>query len=262
MNTGVKRFPLAVAFLLFACTSRADSLLQEAETLLLQNRNHEAAETFLKVAERYPSDPQAETALFRAGEISFLELSEPKTAITRFEKIIREFPQGEHSVQAEKYIAEIYENSLRDFDRAVIWYQRLMGRDDTQKKDGYQFSIARCFYKKGDYMQAITEYRNLMKQFPESGLIPETEYQIANCYFVMDRCDEAIGRYQRLLDKYPNIEWRYDIMLSTGVCMEEKENYGKAIEIYRELMETSEDKKLLEEKIAAIKERINKRKNR
>ncbi len=262
MNTGVKRFPLAVVFLLFACAQRADSLLQKAETLLLQNRYHEAAETFLQVAERYPFDPQAETALFRAGEISLLELSEPEKAITHFEKIVREFPQGEHSVKAEEYIASIYENSLRDFDSAVIWYQRLIRRDDTQEKDGYQFSIARCFYKKGDYMQAITEYRNLMKQFPESGLIPETKYQIANCYFVMDKCDEAVASYRRLLDKYPDIEWRYDIMLSTGVCMEEKENYGKALEIYRELMETSTDKKLLREKIAAINERINKRKNR
>lgn len=262
MSTFLKHsFMVGGLILLLACTSKANTLLQEAENLLFNNRYHGAVRLFLQIVDRYPSSPQAEAALLLTGETFFLNLSEPERAIEYFAKLTSEFPEGEKAKIADEYIASIYENTLRDYDQAVIQYQRIIESGGLKQPDTYQFAIARCFYKKGDYKQAIIEYYALKERYPESELIADTDYQIGNCYFVMNDCEKANKWYSKVLKTYPETEWRYDILLSIGVCMEEKEDYGQALHIFRELMDSSPNKKLMQKKIDAVLERM-KNKNR
>ncbi len=243
--------------LLVSCTSNGDMLLKEAENQLLNSNYREAVSLFLQVADRYPNSPYAEKALLRSGETFFLNLSEPEKAIKYFSKVISVYPSGKEARVASEYIASIYENTLKEYDNAVIQYQRLIdSADDPGKSDNYQFAIGRSYYRKGDYSQAIIEYKTLKNRYPDSELIAEADYQIANCYFVLSDCQRASKAYRKLLKKYPDNEWRHDILLSMGVCMEEKEHYSDALVIYRDLADEFPNKALIQAKINAIEERL------
>ena len=252
---------LAIILILVGCSTRAVTLMREAENLWFQNRYKESVRIFLQIADRYPGTKEAETALLRIGETFMLNLSDHEKAIEYFTRLTLEYPKGKKVNAAREAIASIYETSLKDYERAVIQYQKLIESGNAEKKDKYQFAIGRSYYRKGSFRQAIIEYKTFLGRYPGSDLVPETEYQIGNCYFVMNRCDDAIKQYERVMEEYPDINRRSDILLSIGVCMEEKDEYGRALSIYREIVDNYPNRKLIQKKIDSVVERM-KSKNR
>jgi len=254
-------FFLLLFSLLTACTSKAGTSLKEADNLLFHNEYRAAIRLFLQIVDRYPSSPQAETALLRTGETFFLNIGEPEKAVEYFTKLTNNFPKGEKAKEAREYIALIYEETLNDYDKAVVQYQKLIEKGGLKSKDFYQFAIAQSFYKKGDYRQAIIEYEAVKKQYPRSRLITRTEYEIGNCFFVMGDCKTASKHYNNLIKKHPKNEWRSDILLTLGTCLEEKEDYAGALNIYKELEKSYPNKELIKKKVEMVIERV-KDKNR
>jgi len=243
------------------CTSRPKTLLQEAENLWFNNQYREAVRVFLQVVDRYPDSEEAETALLRVGETFMLNLSNHEKAIEYFTRLTIDYPNSDKALMALESMADLYEKSLKDYDRAIIQYQKLMDSPRLADKDRFQFAIARCFYHKGSYEQAILEYRTLIDNFPNSDLVSEAWYQIGNCYFVMNNCDKAINQYNKTLENFPGTKRRNDILFSVGVCLEEKEEYGQALQNYREIKDGYGNKALVERKINAVLARM-KSKNR
>ncbi len=252
---------LAVFILAAGCSSRASTLLQEAESLWFQNHYKESVRVFLQVVDRYPESKEAPIALLRVGETFMLNLSDPEKALEYFTRVTTDYPEEKTAVTAREAMANIYETSLKDYERAVIQYQKLIESGNPADRDRYQFAIARCYYGKGTFQQAIIEYNTFLERYPGSKLVPEAEYQIGNSYFVMNRCDEAVKQYDRVLEEYPDTNRRSDILLSIGVCLEEKEEYGRALQIYREIKDKYRNPRLIQIKIDAVLERM-KDKNR
>lgn len=261
--SGWRRAALVAGLFLFAvnCTSRPVALMQEAENLWFKNRYREAIRVFLQVVDRYPDTPRAETSLLRVGEIFMLNLSEPEKAIEYFTRLTLAYPKSEAAITARKTMAFIYEKSLRDYDHAVIQYQKLIDGKNVADRDKYQFAIGRCYYEKGDFNQAVIEYRTLIRRYPGSELIPETRYEIGNCYFVMNNCEEAVKQYRGTLKEYPDTRRRGDILLSIGVCLEEKEEYAKALQLYGGLLDNYQNRALIQTKMDNVTARM-KNKNR
>lgn len=252
---------LTVLMLVAGCSSRASTLLQEAESLWIQNHYKESVRIFLQVVDRYPESKEAATALLRVGETFMLNLADQEKALEYFTRITMEYPGGKTAIAAREAMATIYEKSLKDYNRAVIQYQKLIESGNPANRDRYQFAIGRCYYGKGTFQQAIIEYNTFLERYPGSKLVPEAEYQIGNSYFVMNRCDDAVKQYDRVLEEYPDTNRRSDILLSIGVCLEEKEEYGRALQIYREIKEKYPNPMLIQIKIESVLERM-KNKNR
>ncbi|MEE8484405.1 MAG: tetratricopeptide repeat protein [Nitrospinota bacterium] len=244
-----------------SCPSKAPALLQEAENKWLENDYREAVRLFLQIVDRFPGSPEAETALLRTAETFMLNLGEFRKAVEYFTLITLEYPKGKNVHTAMESMATIFEKSLKDYDQAVIQYQKLIDHGPPGKKDSYQMSIARCFYLKGDYPQAIVEYQTLVEQYPRSRLVQEAEYNVGNAYFVMNKCDLAVKRYRKILENHPDTSFRFDILLSIGVCMEEKEDYANALQIYEEILDKYKNRELIQRKIDFVLSRM-KAKNR
>ncbi len=54
------------------------------------------------------------------------------------------------------------------------------------------------------YVDAINEYTQLIKEFPESELVDDALYNIGLCYFNMNQFEKAIEYYQKVVDDYPD----------------------------------------------------------
>ncbi len=243
------------------CPSKASTLMEEAENKWLENDYSEAVRLFLQTADRYPESPEAEVALLRAAETFMLNLGEFRKAVKYFTLITLEYPKGKNVHAAMESMATIFEKSLKDYDQAIIHYQKLIDTGPPDKKASYQMAIARCFFLKGDYQQSIVEYQTLVEQYPGSRLVQEAEYSVGNAYFVMNKCDLAVKQYRKTLENHPDTGFRYDILLSIGVCMEEKEDYANALQIYEEILDKYKNRELIQRKLDFVLSRM-KAKNR
>ena len=54
------------------------------------------------------------------------------------------------------------------------------------------------------YFEAISEFRNLIKNFPNSELCDDSEFNIGLCYFNMMQFEKAIGSFYKVIDSYPD----------------------------------------------------------
>ena len=67
-----------------------------------------------------------------------------------------------------------------------------------------QFKYAEEFEKKGQFEQALREYRKVVRYFPDSILAANAQFKVGECYEKLGRYVKAFDQYQLVLDKYPS----------------------------------------------------------
>ncbi|MFV1950385.1 MAG: tol-pal system YbgF family protein [Nitrospinota bacterium] len=234
-----------------------ERLYTEAEDLWGKGRYIEAVKRFLQLIEGFPESPLVNDSLYRLGEIYYLNLGDGRKGIKYFYEVSRQGKKGKNSYNAQRYIAEIYDNTLNDYEQAIIEYHGLINdydRVDMADKD--QYRIAQCYLKKGDFEQAITEFDILKEEYPDSELIPDSHYQKANALYILGRCNDAIAAYKAFLEEYPQNRYTIDAKFGIATCLEEEEKLRKALTIYEEIKEDYANKELLDMKIDRLKKRI------
>ncbi|MCB9747242.1 MAG: outer membrane protein assembly factor BamD [Candidatus Omnitrophica bacterium] len=75
-----------------------------------------------------------------------------------------------------------------------------------------QLELARDYYKKKDYKEAIKEFNKLIKHYPKAVEAPEAQYYIGLCLEEQDEFYEAVKEYQVVIDKYPFSERSAEIV--------------------------------------------------
>jgi outer membrane protein assembly factor BamD len=93
---------------------------------------------------------------------------------------------------------------------AATWvYSRDTGRfarlESMPKENSLaQFKYAEQFEKKGQFEQALREYRKVVRYFPDSILAARAQFKMGECYEKLGRFVKAFAQYQLVLDKYPS----------------------------------------------------------
>lgn len=257
-------FTLALSMIcaigLAGCDKSARIQYSEAEKMWLDERYESAASRLLMIVEEYPQSKVASQALFRLGEIHYLNFDQPKKALEYFYRAANNNGSLELNVRAYSYIGEIYENSLGNYDQAILQYQKIInqypGRVDEDK---YLYSIANAYFHKGDYTQARIEYQSLIAKFPLSEFKMDALYQSANSMFIEGSSKKALLLFQRIQAKYPENKYDYDIRLGIATCHEELSELSKALSEYQDMLIKYPDKPILKRKIDSINKRVNKK---
>ena len=131
------RFILPILFIIssLACeTGQGAQLVLKANNEWIKGRNHSAIEMLKSVLKKYPSGQLAEEALFRLGEIYHFSLNNSIQAISYFQEVMELNKNSPFGSDAQKYIAEIMEFTLKDYDQAIIEYQKLIHMCDEPQK--------------------------------------------------------------------------------------------------------------------------------
>ena len=251
------------SLILISCSQESVEILYETgEDLWTRGETEESLGNFLKIIEKYPDNDLYDDAIFKAGELYYLSNSDFLNAIKYFKQLLLiQNSRTKLRFQAQSYIAEIYENSLNDYDQAIIEYQRLINSfENWISPDVGQYSIARCYYKKGDYRQAIVEYETLIEQFSISPLVEESLAQIVTSYFILGDCSKAVSKYNLFKEKFSESQFMPEIKFEIGSCYEEEGNLVESLVFFRELKDVYPNKKLLDVKINSIERRLSVRK--
>ena len=190
------------------------------------------------------------------GIIEGFYLSRFKEAIDSFSRLILLYPGTDEALRAQRDIADIYMDKLRDYRRAIFEYQRLLEdyRLPPQKEGEVIYRIGLAYIELGDLEQARVELEDLVKRFPSLAITQKAELAIGDTYYIEGKADKALKVYQRLVEGSrgsPLPEARFKMALA----LEEMGRYGEALREYRRLLKEPSLKGLISQRIRGIRER-------
>ena len=246
-----------------ACSNDGgEKLVLKANNEWIKGRNHGAIEIFKSVLKKYPSGRAAEETLFRLGEIYHFSLNNSAQAISYFQEVMELDKKGPFSFDAQKYIAEIMEFTFKDFDQAIIEYQKLINEfDQPQTNGGHQYRIASIYFKQQNYEQTLAELEILLEKYPKSVWAQKTQFKILEVLYALNRCPDVQSHYHKFLDSYPGSKYHNEMTFIVASCLENEGMLQEALDRFQSLQNNYIYPSLLKMKVEGIEKRIKKKRS-
>ncbi|MDD5432925.1 MAG: tetratricopeptide repeat protein [Candidatus Omnitrophica bacterium] len=205
-----------------------------ADCFYQMGNEKEAMERFKSLRSKYPDSSLTAEIIWWLGEYYYRH-NDFMLARRYFNSLIKDFPRS--SLISDAYYAlgstyiedSKYDEAIKNFKKAVE-----LGKPDLAAQS--TIAIADCFVKKGSLDQALGEYKDVIKKFPNfsSVIYPK----LAELYFNMNNYDEALNYYRNSLDIVPEKEMGViqfkiaEVLESKGKPNEAVEEYLKATYLY------------------------------
>jgi TolA-binding protein len=248
---------VALLVTLTGCHGKEKELYNDAQSLWLDKHYKESASKLTALVEESPTGPYASKALFRLGEIYYLNLNEPEDALDYFDRAIGKNDDRQIGLKSLEYKARIYMDRPDGHNMAITEYQKIIDRfADQVAVDEIRYKIGKTYFAKGEYGQAAVEFQTLIQQFPESPLLFDTRQQIANCLFIAGKPARALEEFEKLIAEAPDDSYDYDLNLSRAILLEEMERLDDALKAYSALIAKYPNRKLLLIKKESVEKRI------
>lgn len=134
-----------------------------------------------------------------------------------------------------------------DYNTAITNFQQLITDfPDSEYADDAQYYIAWSYYNLASYEQAISEFEKIKNNYPNSEFIDDSQYYIAYCNEKkLDYYVKALLQYYSFLDNYPESEYDDDAQLGIGDCCYAMSQYNSAIEGYQKVIDNYPQSHLL-----------------
>ena len=136
---------------------------------------------------------------FLLAELYRTTLDQPDSALGEYKALVEDFPGSELAPKALIAIGWLYENQYHDTASAREYYQkildqyplsdeygqaiRLLGLRDTESDSLYANKLYELaeeqYFDQGDADSAMTLFRRLMEEYPDSRLVPRADFAIA-----------------------------------------------------------------------------------
>ncbi len=219
-----------------------------------QGQLEAAQRLYQQLYESYPDARQAPEALLRYAKIWQYDRQHDQQALLAYLQLEHDYPDHQLSLTAQEAAAHIVKYSLRDFSRAIGFYQRLL-EQPAGDRGRYLYEIADCYFRLDNYSQARIELENLLQQEPESSLLPDVLYRKGGLLMLENRHTAARADWQRLVEEFPDNRYSVQARFNLAQLLEEEDRLQEALKMYREL-EGYPQPAVLEEKISSLRDRI------
>ncbi|MDX6765419.1 MAG: tetratricopeptide repeat protein [Candidatus Methylacidiphilales bacterium] len=207
-------------------------------TLLLQNKNTEAAAHLAGVQERQRRSPFAEQALYWEAMATHFNKDYPKSREV-FAEYLKKFPKGTNQADAtyrraqalfnQKLFTEAYKEleaflksypdstpydeacnllgdcylALGEISRGLASYAKVSGRDSKLLEYGI-FRTAQAYKAEEKYDQMLALFIRFTKERPQSPRLSEALSQLAWVYRRLEKPDKAVEIYWDAVERYGN----------------------------------------------------------
>ena len=134
-----------------------------------------------------------------------------------------------------------------DYNTAITNFQQLITDfPDSEYTDDAQYYIAWSYYNLDSYEQAILEFEKIADNYPNSGFLDNAKYYIAYCNEKkLNYYVKALLQYYDFLDNYPDSEFDDDAQLGIGDCCYVMGQYSSAVEGYQKVLDNYPQSPLL-----------------
>ncbi|MEQ9103688.1 MAG: tetratricopeptide repeat protein [Rhodothermales bacterium] len=233
-DPALQAFDRAIALDAAPVSLREDIRFQKA-WLLYRNRNYrEASEQFLALFESNSVSVQAAEALFWAAE-SYFQVDNFRRAETLFERYLNSYPGGRHVDAAHYALGWTYFRQGR-YTEAIPEFQRFLNAyQETSETVPYRsdarLRLADSYFALKRYAEAVRVYGQMAADGDDYAL-----YQIGQAYSNAGDAFEAISTFRQLLTDYPDSEWQEESRYQLGYLYFLGQEYELAISTWEELI--------------------------
>ncbi|MFH1762225.1 MAG: tetratricopeptide repeat protein, partial [bacterium] len=165
-----------------------------------------------------PDQYLLDDALFAIGDIFDNQLFEYDSAISEYQRLIREFPASKNTRLAGMRLN--YIKSHREFN-----YQPLKVFEKARTRD---ISMAG--------VKAASEVEIIIKKYPGSGLIPDMLLWLGNVYRTVDY-KKSVDFFLQLYNKFPSTDMGVKAIRLAGDTYYQHKYYKKALRIFGQIKE-------------------------
>jgi len=213
-----------------------------------------AQKLYQQLYEDYPEASQAPEALLRYAKIWQYDRQNDQQALLAYLQLEHDYPDHQLSLTAQEAAAHIVKYVLRDFSRAIGFYQQLL-EHPMGNRGRYLYEIADCYFRLDNFSQARIELENLLHQEPDSSLLPDVLYRKGGLLMLENRYAAARADWQRLIEQFPDHSYSVQARFNLAQLLEEEDRLQEALKMYQKL-EDFPQPALLKEKISSLRERI------
>lgn len=113
------------------------------------------------------------------------------------------------------------------------------GQDQAAASDLYR----RAFngFREGRYGQAILDFEEFLRRYPDHDYADNAQYWIGECYYSQTEYEQAIGEFGRVLDRYAGASKVPDALLKIGLCYQNLGDQEKARAFWKRLVSEHPD---------------------
>jgi len=239
-----------------------------AEKLWGDGKYAAAVLEFEKVVGKDPHGSLGLRALLRAADTDAMFLAQYSEAIRNYERYRQAAPDTPEAWGAAKEIGEIYFSKTEQYDRAVLHYQALLAqRPDAPEAPEFLFRVAKSQFFLWDFDDAVENYRALMQKFPNSPYAEKASFELGVTAFTRGEqkpgangagkgaYQQAVEAYQEFLRRYPQSALAPDAQFGIASCLEELDQLDAAYKLYLLLRPIYPSPKVIDIKLARIRER-------
>lgn len=222
-------FVLSCASLEPIDTGTPEGLYKMGKELMEQERFEEALANFNELKNKYPYNNLATDAELQIADIHFAR--ENYVEAENAYKIFKEF-HPKHSridyvtfqiaMSLYKQLPDSIDRDLNLADDAKIYFRQVYraypnsdyagSAQDHEKKCQIKlarsiFYVAQFYYNTEHYESALGRYEDVIKKYPDTGLVPKSLYGAAMSAFKLNKKDQAKIYFGRLVSNYPDNQW-------------------------------------------------------
>lgn len=107
--------------------------------------------------------------------------------------------------------------------------------DDLTENEAYDKAL-NLVLKDKRYEQAIPEFRNFNKTYPQSTYAPNAHYWLGQLLFNKGNLREAEQEFTMVVDEFKDSAKRPDALLKLAMVAQQQKNTAKAVKLYRQLL--------------------------
>ncbi|MFH1783835.1 MAG: tetratricopeptide repeat protein [bacterium] len=151
-----------------------------------------------------------------------------------------QYPAEKLYWKANKYSESIFKNPKgtpqTQYNKAVRLFEKIKKKypNLVQAKHA-QFRVAELYMAKEDYPQAIKEFTEVLKKYPDDRMLASSaQFSIGNAYEKSDQWDKALKEYRKLFEDYHLTQTGLDAPIYIASYYDKNNKTAKAQEAYRQ----------------------------
>ncbi len=150
----------------------------------------------------------------QVGELLFTKLEQYEAAAQHYQTLLRKKPaHPEDDPFFEFRIAKSYFYLWKFADALQVYRALQKDYPGSAYAEKAALEVGATYFTRGEqlqekgtesYQEAIDAYREFLKKYPRSDLLPQAKFGIASCLEEMDQLDAAYNAYEELRSTYPS----------------------------------------------------------
>ncbi len=176
------------------------------------NSNDEVKAAYQSLLVEFPKAPETATALKRLAR-----LSQPETAISYLDQIIKQFPDEAADALVEK--AKFLDKMGRKTEAAKSRETLLAEYPKADATAKYRWSVAKTAAERGDALKAWTWAQPITSNNPNSSLAPKAGFWVGKWAQQLGRSQDAQTAFEHVVSRHPQsyYAWRSAVQLGWNV---------------------------------------------